>query len=159
MKAKIVSEKTLAAVARDINLGQYLYLGKGETMTAGQEKPSLLSDAMEALIAAVYLDSGGQGTDTVRQVILRLFKMPLSVLRSGAVHFDYKTALQEYSQQAFGVLPVYDVVGESGPDHSKYFEITVCINGKIAGVGIGKSKKSAEQKSAQEALSALQKKT
>ncbi len=156
MKAKIVSEETLASVARKIDLGAYLYLGKGEVQTAGQEKPSLLSDALEALIAAIYLDGGNQGLDAARRVILVLFKTALNALRRGAVHFDHKTALQEYSQQAFGSLPVYEVIQESGPDHEKRFEIKVIVNEEIAGMGIGKSKKSAEQKAAQAALSILE---
>lgn len=157
MKARVVSEGTLAAAAKKINLGTYLYLGKGEARTAGQEKPSLLSDAMEALIAAVYLDGGtDRGLSAARRVVLGLLEAPLNALRQGAVHFDYKTALQEHSQRVFGVLPVYELTQESGPDHEKRFEIRVSVGGKHFGNGIGKSKKAAEQRAAEEALARLE---
>ncbi len=160
MKAKIVSEETLAAIAREINLGAYLFLGKGEIQTFGNEKPSLLSDALEALIAAIYLDGGfNQGLSAVRPVILKLFDVYLKALRQGEVNFDYKTALQEFSQKVFGKLPCYEVIQESGPDHKKCFEIKVSFNEKSYGTGIGKSKKSAEQEAAQKTLTMLQSET
>ncbi|MFQ5596963.1 MAG: ribonuclease III [Nitrospiria bacterium] len=152
MKAKIVSEETLAQVARRIDLGPFLLLGKGEERTRGKEKPSLLANAMEAIIAAVYLDNG---FSAARKLILDRFAVHLRALAPGEIHFDFKTALQEYSQKAFGVLPVYRLVQETGPDHRKRFEIETIVNGKTCAIGVGKSKKAAEQKSAEAALAAL----
>ena len=160
MKATIVSEETLATVSKKIDLGDYLFLGKGESQTFGNEKPSLLADALEALIAAIYLDNDvNQGLSAAKQVILKLFDAPLKTLRQGEVHFDYKTALQEYSQKRFGTLPRYEVIQESGPDHEKRFEIKVSVDEKPYGIGMGKSKKSAEQKAAQQTLTILQSET
>ncbi len=153
MKAKIVSEDTLAQIAQEIDLGSFLELGKGETLTQGKEKPSLLSNALEALIAAMYLDADFQ---TAREKVLSLFNHHLKVLEPGEISFDYKTALQEYSQKQYGCLPVYTLIEASGPDHEKRFKIETCIDGKSCGLGVGKSKKVAEQQSAKEALSVLQ---
>lgn len=156
MKAKMVSEEVLADVARNIDLGAYLFLGKGEIQSEGKEKPSLLSDALEALIAAVYLDAGSHhGFAEVRRVVLLLFGEAMQTLAQGEVLFDYKTALQEYSQKKFASLPVYRVMNETGPDHEKQFEIGVFVGETLRGTGIGKSKKIAEQEAAQKALSAI----
>lgn len=152
MKAKIVSEETLAEVARGLNLGSFLFLGKGEAQSEGKDKPSLLSDAMEALIAAIYLDGG---LSTVRRVVLRFFDAPLSALGQGELVFDYKTALQEYSQKVFASLPTYEMIQESGPDHEKQFEVGVFMDATLHGIGIGKTKKAAEQQAAQKALLTL----
>lgn len=153
MKAKIVSEKTLAEIAQTIDLGSFLLLGKGEERTQGSEKPSLLANALEALIAAIYLDAGLEAS---RDVVLNHFELPLEEVAPGEILFDYKTALQEYSQKRFGTLPVYRVVKEFGPDHQKRFEIETLVDGKACGAGFGKSKKEAEQKSAEAALAFLQ---
>lgn len=153
MKAKIVSEETLAEVARGLNLGAFLFLGKGEAQSEGKDKPSLLSDAMEALIAAIYLDGG---LSIVRRVVLRFFDGPLSALGQGELVFDYKTALQEYSQKVFASLPTYEMIQESGPDHEKQFEVGVFIDATLHGIGIGKTKKAAEQQAAQKAFLELE---
>jgi len=152
MKSKIVNEETLAEVSKGIGLGSFLLVGKGEIQTDGIKKPSLLSDAMEALIAAIYLDSG---LLEARKVILHVFEMPLRNLSQGILDFDYKTRLQEYSQKVFGDLPVYLVTNETGPDHQKRFEVKVSVSEEICGVGVGKSKKAAEQKAAEKVLSIL----
>lgn len=153
MKAKIVNEDTLSQIAQTMDIGSSLLLGKGEEITKGSEKPSLLANALEALIAAVYLDTGLEAS---RDVILKHFKLSLKKVAPGEILFDYKTALQEYSQKHFGTLPVYRVVNESGPDHQKRFEIETWVNGKACGIGVGKSKKAAEQESAEAALAFLQ---
>ncbi len=149
MKAKIVSETSLADLARQIDLGAFLFLGKGEERTRGSEKPSLLANAFEALIAAIYLDTG---LESARQLILAHFENTLAALKPGEISFDYKTALQEYSQKTFGTLPVYRVLSETGPDHQKEFQIETIVEGKQCGIGSGKSKKIAEQISAKKAL-------
>ncbi len=149
MKAKIVSEQSLAEIAKQLNLGAFLFLGKGEERTQGSEKPSLLANAFEALIAAIYLDTG---LESARRVILYHFENSLTALTPGEISFDYKTALQEYSQKTFASLPVYRVMSETGPDHQKRFEVETIVGGKQCGIGTGKSKKAAEQKSAKEAL-------
>ncbi len=154
MKAKIVSEQSLAEIAKQLNLGVFLFLGKGEERTQGSEKPSLLANAFEALIAAIYLDAG---LEPAREFILKHFENELTDLTPGEISFDYKTALQEYSQKAFGTLPVYRVMSETGPDHQKEFEIETVVNGKQCGIGTGKNKKTAEQKSARKALIFLKK--
>jgi len=153
MKAKIVSEDALAQVAQQIQLGAFLFLGKGEERTQGKEKPSLLANALEALIAAIYLDAG---LPAARDAVLTLFDYRLKALDPAEISFDYKTALQEYSQKKFGTLPIYTVIAESGPDHEKRFKVEIFVDGKSCGMGIGKSKKMAEQKSAEAALSLLQ---
>lgn len=155
MKAKVVSEGTLARIAKGIDLGSFLFLGKGEEITSGRGKSSLLADAMEALIAAIYLDGGFAA---VREVVLKEFDLPLQETTRPDLVVDYKTELQEYCQQAFGLLPYYRVIQESGPDHQKTFEVEIEIRGKTFGVGIGKSKKEAEQKAAEITLEQLRNK-
>lgn len=157
MKAKMVSEEVLADVARKIDLGDYLFFGKGEIQSEGKEKPSLLSDALEALIAAIYLDAGSHnGLGEARRIILTLFCEDMETLKGGEVLFDYKTTLQEYSQKKFAALPVYRMLNESGPDHEKQFEVGVFVDETLRGTGKGKSKKVAEQQAAQKALSTLE---
>ncbi|MFQ5580558.1 MAG: ribonuclease III [Nitrospiria bacterium] len=153
MKARIVSEETLARIAKGIDLGSFLYLGKGEERTLGREKPSLLSDAMESVIAAVYLD---KGFVPVREVVLKQFNPYLKEVPLSKFASDYKTELQEKCQKRFGTLPVYVVVQESGPDHQKRFEIEIRINDMPYGVSAGNSKKEAEQRAAKIALGKLQ---
>ncbi|MFQ5949612.1 MAG: ribonuclease III [Nitrospiria bacterium] len=154
MKARIVSEETLARVAKQIDLGNFLYLGKGEEMTRGKEKRSLLADAMEAVIAAIYLD---KGLSSVQEVVLKRFEQSLEELTQSKMTSDYKTELQERCQKRFGSLPVYEVIQESGPDHQKIFEIEIRIDEVPYGIGTGSSKKEAEQRAAKIALEQLQK--
>jgi len=151
MKANIVSEESLAKIAEELDLGAFLFLGKGERKTQGMKKPSLLSDALEALIAALYLDGGLEAS---AKMVLRHFEAPLKGLDEEQL-FDYKTTLQEQAQKAFKSLPVYRMRGETGPDHDKAFEIEVLVAGRPCGSGIGKTKKSAEQQAAKAALKAF----
>jgi ribonuclease-3 len=155
MKAKVVSEGTLARIAKGIDLGDFLFLGKGEEMTLGREKGSLLADALEAVIAAIYLD---QGFFAAREMVLNEFDLSLQELTRPDQSVDYKTELQELCQEMFESLPVYQVIQESGPDHQKTFEVEIRIKGNVFGVGIGKSKKEAEQRAAEITLKQLQKK-
>lgn len=155
MKAKVVSEGTLARIAKEVGLGNFLFLGKGEERTLGREKNSLLADAMEAVIAAIYLDGG---LDAAREVVLRQFDRPLREAIQADRSTDYKTELQEWCQREFETLPIYQVIQESGPDHQKTFEVEIRIEGALFGVGIGRSKKEAEQKAAEATLERLRKK-
>ncbi len=153
MKSSIVSEGTLAAIANGVDLGGFLFLGKGEERTKGRCKNSLLSDALEAVIAAMYLDQGFLATKTA---VLRLFAPSIKGLTDIRTS-DYKTALQEFCQKAFERLPTYRVIQESGPDHQKTFEVAIEIDGTSYGTGAGRSKKEAEQMAARTALGQLQK--
>lgn len=155
-RAVLVSEKGLSKLAQQIQLGGFLLIGKGEEMTGGREKSSILADAMEALFAAVYLDSRGEhGVTTVRELITRLFKTEIQTAEKNFSRVDYKTDLQEYVQKnKIGNLQ-YKVMSETGPDHAKEFEIAILIDEKKYGSGIGRSKKAAEQQAAVAALQQL----
>lgn len=152
LKARLVSESSLAKAAKRLQLGTLLRLGKGEELSKGREKQSLLADALEALIAAIYLDGGLQAS---REFTLRIFDEELEAIRkvdgdSGLE--DYKTHLQELCQKRYDTLPRYVTVRESGPDHRKTFEVELLIRGEVKGVGRGLSKKEAEQMAAKQAL-------
>lgn len=152
IRAAVVSEPSLAAVAREIGLGEYLLLGKGEEQTGGRDKDSLLADSLEALVASIYLD-GGIGN--AGGFITRLFDATIRKARATGGTSDHKTEIQELCQERLKTLPVYTVVSESGPDHQKQFEVTLSVRGEVYGRGVGKSKKDAEQKAAKEALEKL----
>ena len=150
MRADMVCEKSLAAVAARINLGQHLMLGNGEEQSGGRSRDSILADAVESVIAASFLDGG---MDAAKQFIQKfiLTEVPVKKLHNA----DYKTALQELVQQKKNQTLSYVLVGESGPDHDKRFEVEVSLNGRVIGVGSGSSKKRAEQMAAQVALENL----
>lgn len=154
MKARIVSETALAKVARRLEIGRYLLLGRGEEITQGRTKPSLLANALEAILAAIYLDGG---LDSARHVIQKIFKSEFEELLKTEAFTDYKTELQELCQRDYEILPTYTVLTESGPDHQKTFEVQISIKGGVYGRGIGRSKKEAEQQAAREALEKLKK--
>jgi ribonuclease-3 len=142
----------LARVARRLDVGRVLRLGRGEELTQGREKPSLLADALEALIAAIYLDGG---LEAAREFTLRVYGPDLAEsqnLEGLSLGEDYKTRLQEWCQRHFDVLPLYVVIRESGPDHQKSFEVELSIRGEIVGSGMGRTKKEAEQKAARQAV-------
>ena len=146
LRASLVCEPTLAAFANEIALGDYLLLGKGEDASGGRTRDSVLSDTIEALIGAIYLDGG---IDKAKQFIEHTL---LSDIELRQRFVDSKTQLQEYIQQ-FSDHPIeYRVIGETGPDHDKHFEIYVYHEEKIIGQGFGRSKKSAEQSAAMDAL-------
>ncbi len=153
LRAAIVNENQLAELARSIMLGDHLYLGKGEEQTGGRDKPSLLSDAFEAVLGAVYLD---RGFEKARKVVKRLYEGVLD--RVGAAGFirDFKTRLQEVSQARFRAVPRYKLLKTTGPDHAKMFEVHLFINDSLMGTGKGASKKAAEQAAAAEALDQLE---
>ncbi len=154
-KSKVVSESFLAAVAHKLGLGAYIRLGRGETLTGGRQKDSILADALEALIAGIYLDGG---LEKVRSFILGSFELGEVIhSQSDEAGRDHKTALQELSQKKFDMLPVYKLIGETGPDHCKTFEVELWIKGELCGQGKGRSKKEAEQQAAKLALEYLEK--
>lgn len=147
LRSSLVCTAELSQFAKDISLGDYLLLGKGEMNTGGNERPSILENAFEALIAAIYLDGG---MECAKSHILRFLN---SALENHKINFkDYKTQLQEIIQQNPDETLNYVIVGESGPDHDKRFDVEVHLNSNVIGRGTGKSKKQAEQEAAKEAL-------
>jgi ribonuclease-3 len=151
LRAAAVSERSLADVARSIELGEFLLLGVGEADSGGADKASLLADALEAVIGAVYLD---QGFATAYDLVQRLFAARLAELLARASVTDPKTALQEHTEATIGDLPQYETAG-SGPDHQRIFAATVVIDGVRRGEGTGPTKKAAERAAAIEALESL----
>jgi len=149
LKAVAVSESILAEVARELDLGRYLVLSKGEEQSGGRDRPSILADALEAVFAAIYLD---RGLTVTRRVILSLLADHLSAIERAEHELDYKTLLQERIQEVHRKPPSYRVVDEQGPDHDRTFVAEVRIGTQVLGRGVGKSKKQAEQAAAREAL-------
>ncbi len=154
MRAELVCEKALAAFAEDICLGDYLLLGRGEEKGGGRSRKSILADAFEALIAAVYLDSAstGDGRDAVRAYLLPLIDKRLGMLLNEWHGADYKTLLQQLVQRSEGEILEYITVDEQGPDHAKVFTVEARLNSNIIGKGEGATKRAAEQAAAKQAL-------
>ena len=150
MRADMVCENSLAAVADKVGLGQHLLLGHGEERFGGRQRASILADAMESVIAASFLDGG---MEAARGIIERFIlpNVPVKRLHNA----DYKTALQELVQQKKNQILSYVLAGESGPDHDKVFVVEVSLNGTVVGRGTGSSKKRAEQEAARDAITAL----
>lgn len=148
LRAATVCEKSLFGFAKEIDLGSYIRLGKGEMNTGGRERPSILSDAFEAIIAAIYLDGG---MEQAKKFVLRFLKEAQSHKNDSAFK-DYKTVLQEIIQRNPEERLEYVLVGESGPAHDKIFEVEIHLNSNCIGKGSGHSKKLAEQAAAGEAL-------
>ncbi len=148
-RAVLVSEKGLSTLAQKIDLGKYLFIGKGEEITKGREKTSILSDALEALFSAVFLDSRLEhGVALTANLIKTLFKDEISLAEETFSTIDYKTDFQEYVQKnKLGTL-TYKVIEEKGPDHDKEFVTALMIDNHVFGIGAGKSKKSSEQHAA-----------
>ncbi|MCD8219888.1 MAG: ribonuclease III [Ruminococcus sp.] len=148
LRASMVCEKALHVFAQEIHLGEFLLLGKGEEHTGGRERSSILADAFEAVIAAIFLDGG---MDAAKRHILRF--IPENPEEEKPIGFrDYKTQLQEIIQKNPEEKVEYVLVDESGPDHDKAFQVEVCLNSNVIGKGVGHSKKVAEQLAAKEAL-------
>ena len=152
-RASLVNARHLAAIARHLDLGAYLLLGRGEEQQSGRQKPSMLADALEALVAAVYLDGGYEST---KVVVKSLFAGKLATQEDDLVSRDFKTTLQEYAQKWLKVSPEYRVVRQDGPAHARLFEVEVWLAGKPLGRGEGKSKKQASQEAAHRALLTFQ---
>ena len=147
MRADMVCERSLAQVAERIDLGRHLLLGNGEETGGGRKRDSILADAVESVIAACFLDGGMEPARAFINTFV-LTNVPVKKLQN----VDYKTALQELVQQKKNQVLSYALIGESGPDHDKHFEVQVSLNGTVVGIGEGKSKKRAEQDAARVAI-------
>lgn len=151
MRQNLVCEKTLAKIAAELNLGDYINVGRGEELTDCRSRPKVLADAMEALIGAVYLDAGGSASDSWRGVILSLYKNEFSLIFS-LQSTDYKTRLQQLAEQDGSAVLEYKVISTSGPEHNKSFTIAAYVNNNEVGRGTAGSKKDAEMQAARAAL-------
>ena len=149
IRAALVQSHSLAEYARRIDLGEYLYLGNGEEKNRNRQ--SILEDAFEALLAAIYLDGGEDGLCAVRKFLIPIIQDTIDHGQS-MLHTDAKTELQQLTQISDGATPTYVITGEKGPDHAKIFEVEVRLNSNVIGHGTGHSKREAEQNAAREAL-------
>lgn len=155
IKAYAVQESTLAEIAEKLDIGRYLLLGKGEELTGGREKPSLLANAFESVLAAIYLDGGYERS---KKFVLDQLITKMEDLTKNNLIFDFKTKLQEVAQAEFGILPMYVTHKEEGPEHRKTFEVKVFINEEFLGAGSGRTKKAAAQKAAEAGLKKISRK-
>ncbi len=155
LRASLVNEQALSELAKNFDLGDFLLLGKGEESSGGRNKRSILSNTFEALMAAIYLDSGYEKT---YGLITDLFQALIKNGVNQTIYRDYKTYVQEISQNRFKVTPEYTLIHQSGPDHDKIFQTELVIPGILKTTGKGKNKKDAEQKAAKKALEELEKK-
>ena len=153
-RASVVNERGLSRVAKKLGLGDYLLLGKGEELTQGREKPSILANTMEALIGAIYLDAGFSKT---KDIISTLFVPLLAKIDSGKPVDDSKSLLQEYTQAVYKIRPEYLLLDERGPAHNRTFKVALLLGGEIMAEGEGRSKKEAEQRAARETFFCLTK--
>ena len=154
IRASLVNESGFTMLAQKINLGEFIYLSPAEENNKGRQKPSLLSNAFEAVIGAIYLEGG---LDTVREIVIKLLNETHQKIDLKSLSKDYKTALQELTQSTHGVTPTYTLIRSFGPDHKKEFEIAVVLDGDTISTAQGKSKKEAQQKAAHIALEKLKK--
>lgn len=153
LRAYVVNEKFLSQAAKRIDLSQYVFLGKGESICSlGTD--SILADIFEALIAAIYLDGGYA---IVSAIVMSLFKQSIEAAVSEGVFLDEKGEIQKFSQKEYGILPVYTIIKEEGPDHNKIFTVRLDIGGVLFSEGVGKSKKMAEKSAATAMLSIIYK--
>ncbi len=150
LRASLVQSQALAGYAQKIELGEYLYLGNGEEKN--RHRRSILEDAFEALLAAIYLDAGESGLDEIRRFLVPIISSAIEEGGVAILHSDAKTELQQLTQISDGATPTYSIVGESGPDHAKIFTVEVRLNSNVIGHGTGRSKREAEQNAAREAL-------
>ena len=154
LRSSLVNEKRIAELSRELELGHYLLLGKGEDSTKGRNKNSILADTYEAVVAAIYLDGGYKKTF---KVLKKHFANFFNAANEGSLYNkDFKSQLQEITQNLYKSTPRYLLVKERGPDHKKTFSVNVTVHKKVLGTGSGTSKKNAEQKAAQEALRNLE---
>jgi len=154
IRASLVNERGFTLIARSIDLGSYIYLSSAEENNNGRDKPSLLSNAFESVMGAIYLDSD---LKTVEEISIRLIENCHPKIDLKTLSKDYKTALQELTQSIYGVTPIYDMIASFGPDHKKEFEIAIILDGKELARAKGKSKKEAQQNGAKIALKELKK--
>ncbi|MBE9819031.1 ribonuclease III [Campylobacter concisus] len=154
LRAALVNEKSFANMARHLKMGKFLKLSTAEENNGGREKDSILSDAFEAVMGAIYLEAG---LDKVREISIALLELCYPQIDFAHLEKDYKTALQEVTQASLGVIPTYELIGTSGPDHKKEFEIALLLNGKEISRAVGSSKKQAQQLAAKIALEKIKK--
>lgn len=152
LRASLVNEKGFEKLAKLLDLGVYIQISQAEENNKGRQKASILANAFEAIMGCIYLESG---LDEVKDIVLRLFDKEYPKIDLESVFKDYKTTLQELTQARFGVIPKYEVIKATGPDHNKEFTIELSIDGKICGSGKGKSKKEAQQDVAKKVISML----
>ena len=152
VRISLIRQETLAEIASELSLGDYLFLGKGEESTRGRQRETNLADAFEALVGAIFLD---QGLSVARDFVLSKLRGQLDRVRAKGVGRNYKALLQEFTQAKFKQLPTYRVIETSGPDHDKGFTVEVALEGRVLGVGSGKSKRAAEMEAARSALEKL----
>jgi ribonuclease-3 len=152
IRASLVNETGFDKLARALNLGEYILLSNAEDNNGGREKSSLLSNAFEAIMGAIYLEAG---LDKVREITIRLIEENHKEISLDSLFRDFKTTLQELTQARFGITPEYKVIASRGPDHKKEFEVAVYIEDKEYARAIGKSKKIAQQEAAKEAVEIL----
>lgn len=153
MRASLVNEKGFATLAKELDLGKHIFISAAEENNKGRNKPSLLSNAFEAVIGAVYLEAG---LETARGITDRLLNKVYPKIDLSSLFYDFKTTLQEVTQARFGVTPEYELIDSFGPDHKKEFKIAVFINGKKYADAVGRSKKEAQQQTACIALGMLE---
>ena len=146
LRARLVCEQTLAACALDISLGHFILLGKGEAATGGRERHSILSDVLEAVIGSIYLDGGFTNAKEF------IYKFILADVDKKELFFDSKTILQEIVQSEYKEQLTYELIKEEGPDHNKQFTVVALVNDKELGIGVGKTKKAAEQEAAYQSI-------
>jgi ribonuclease-3 len=149
LKSTLVSEPVLAELSLELNLGEYLILGKGEDKSVTRARPSVLSNALEAVIGSIYLDGG---LKPVQKFIYKIYEEKLKNIPETDVLGSYKNRLQHFTQKEFGCIPVYEVVSEKGPSHNRVYDVVVSFNNKVFGAGKGTSKKRAEQEAARQSL-------
>lgn len=154
-RASVVNEGGLCRVARELELGSYMFLGRGEELTQGRKKPSILANTLEALLGALYLDAGFERT---KEIIHGLFMPLIEKINSGWAMNDFKSILQEHTQEKYKQRPEYRLVEERGPAHDRTFRVSLHLEGRIIAGGEGKSKKEAEQRAAREAFFCLKNK-
>ncbi len=149
IRASLVNESGFTLLAKSINLGEYIYISIAEENNDGRSKPSLLSNAFEAVIGAIYLETG---LDKVKDITIKLLNEVHPKIDLETLSRDYKTTLQELTQSTYGTTPTYELIGATGPDHKKEFEIAIIVNDESISSAKGKSKKEAQQKAAKKAL-------
>jgi ribonuclease-3 len=154
IRASLVNEQGFTMIARTIRLGEYIYISAAEENNNGRDKPSLLSNAFEAVIGAIYLEAG---LEKAREISITLIEECHPKIDLDSLSKDFKTALQELTQATHGITPTYELLDASGPDHKKEFVIAVTLDGKTIAKAKGRSKKDAQQKAAQIALKELKK--
>lgn len=154
MKSRLVSGIMLGKMAKTLNLGKYLLLGRGEEKLGGRIRKSMLARTFEAIVAAIFLDGG---LDGAREFVLKLFRNELNDIQQGMQQYDYKSQLQKITQNLYGTVPGYELISQTGPDHGRVFRVRAKVTEQIVAVARGTSKKSAEQRAARLVLRKIEK--